>query len=131
MIVGVGTDLVAVSRLAALYARHGVRVARRILADSERRELQRRETSGAGDTGRFLAKRFAAKEAFAKAVGTGVRSPVLLTSIAVVHDALGKPEFEFSGELAQLVRQRRLRAHLSLSDEADLVVAFVILEEAA
>lgn len=131
MIVGVGTDLVAVPRLATLYARHGERAARRLLANPERAELQRRLAGGTIDVGRFLAKRFAAKEAFAKAIGTGVRAPVLLTSIAVVHDALGKPALEFTGELATLVQERQLRTHLSLSDEADFVVAFVVLEVSA
>ena len=79
---------------------------------------------------RFLAKRFAAKAAFGKALGTGVRAPATLPAIAVVHDELGKPAFRFSGELEALLRIKALTAHLSISDEHDYAVAFVILEQA-
>ncbi|HEY5764365.1 MAG TPA: holo-ACP synthase [Rhodocyclaceae bacterium] len=129
MIFGVGTDLVAIARLTALHQRHGARAARRILAASEYAELTQRLATGFDDAGRFLAKRFAAKEAFAKAMGTGVRAPILLASIAVEHDSLGKPSLAFSGDAEVLMRERRLRTHLSLSDEADFVVAFVIVEQ--
>lgn len=129
MIFGVGTDLVAIARLSALYRRHGDRAARRILAASECAELAQKLAAGYADVGRFLAKRFAAKEAFAKAMGTGVRAPILLTSVAVVHDSLGKPSLAFSGGAESLMRERCLRTHLSLSDEAEFVVAFVIVEQ--
>ena len=62
--------------------------------------------------GRFFAKRFAAKEAFAKALGIGVRAPATLPAIAVGHDPLGKPAFAYSDELAALLRDKRLSAHL-------------------
>ena len=81
------------------------------------------------DPARFLAKRFAAKEALGKAFGTGVRDPVLLPAIAVSHDDLGKPAFAFSPELAAHLAVRGLVAHLSVSDEQDYAVAFVILEK--
>lgn len=123
MIVGIGTDIVAVERLRRLWQRHGQRAAERLLAVEEYPDLDR-----ATDKGRFLAKRFAAKEAFAKAYGTGVRDPVLLTAMAIGHDELGKPVLRFSGALAAAAGH--LRAHLSISDEADYAVAFVVLEEA-
>ena len=75
-----------------------------------------------------LAKRFAAKEALGKALGTGVREPILLPAIAVIHDALGKPAFEYSPVLAAYLAAKGLTAHLSLSDESDSALAFVILE---
>ena len=124
MIYGIGTDIVAVARLEAMYSRHGERVLTRLLAPAERMDCRHSTTPA-----RFLAKRFAAKEALAKALGTGVRAPVLLPAMAVTHDALGKPAFEFSGELAVLVNRRNLAAHLSISDEQDTVIAFVILEQ--
>lgn len=124
MIYGIGTDIVAISRLAALYERHGERALEKLLAPSERAHCR-----AAAAPARFLAKRFAAKEAFGKALGTGVRAPVLLPAIAVVHDALGKPAFEFSPELAAHLASLGLTAHLSLSDEADAALAFVILEK--
>ena len=125
MIYGIGTDIVAVARMAELYHRHGERALEKLLAPSER-EACRRSTRPA----RFLAKRFAAKEAFGKALGTGVRAPALLPAIAVVHDTLGKPGFEFSSELAELLTERGLDAHLSMSDEQDHAIAFVVLERA-
>ena len=94
-------------------------------SDVERAKAAKRPYTKAGT----LAKRFAAKEAFAKAIGTGVRAPVLLTALAVVHDDLGKPSFEYSPALAAYVAERGLTAHLSLSDEQDTVIAFVILEQ--
>jgi len=123
MIHGIGTDIVAVARMAELYRRHGERALGKILAPGERVAC-RKSTQPA----RFLAKRFAAKEAFGKALGTGVRAPALLPAIAVVHDALGKPSFEFSPVLAMHLAERGLAAHLSMSDEQDHAVAFVILE---
>jgi holo-[acyl-carrier protein] synthase len=123
MIHGIGTDIVAVARLRSMWERHGERALARLLAPSELAEFAR-----AADKGRFLAKRFAAKEAFAKAFGTGVRPPVLLPAIAVTHDELGKPGFAFNGPLADAANH--LRAHLSISDEAEYAVAYVILEDA-
>ena len=123
MIYGIGTDIVAVARLSDLHARHGERALEKILAPQEIEEFRR-----AAHPARFLAKRFAAKEAFGKALGTGVRAPATLTAIAVAHDELGKPMLAFSGALAELVASRKLTAHLSLSDETDTVVAFVVLE---
>jgi holo-[acyl-carrier protein] synthase len=82
----------------------------------------------ASDKGRFLAKRFATKEAFAKALGTGVRPPALLSAIGVGHDELGKPSLIFYGQLAEMIKNLGLKAHLSISDEADFAIAYVILE---
>lgn len=123
MIHGVGTDIVAVARTAELLARHGDRALEKILAPGERDACR-----GSADPGRFLAKRFAAKEALGKAVGTGVRAPLLLPGVAVVHDDLGKPAFRLGPDLAAWMAERRLVAHLSLSDERDYAVAFVVVE---
>ena len=125
MIVGIGTDIVAVDRLRGMWERHGDRALDKLLAPDERDDF-----ACAADKGRFLAKRFAAKEAFAKAFGTGVRPPVLLPAIAISHDELGKPVFEFHGQLAEIVENRQLTAHLSISDEAEYAVAYVLLEQA-
>lgn len=123
MIAGIGTDIVAVARLGKLYERHGERALEKVLAPTERSEF-----AAASDPARFLAKRFAAKEAFAKAFGTGIAKPVTLTNIAVTHDALGKPVLAYAPELSAAVRERNLSAHLSISDERDYAVAFVVLE---
>lgn len=123
MILGIGTDLVVVSRMTALLHRHGERTLEKLLAPGERDACR-----AAADPSRFLAKRFAAKEALGKALGTGIRAPVLLPAIEVAHDDLGKPLFRFHGALAELVDRRGYRCHLSLSDEKDQALAFVIVE---
>ncbi|MFZ2855193.1 MAG: holo-ACP synthase [Rhodocyclaceae bacterium] len=123
MIAGIGTDIAAVARFGKLYARHGERALEKLLAPAERADF-----AGAKDPARFLAKRFAAKEAFGKALGTGVVTPATLPNIAVVHDALGKPDFNFAPELADHLRDLGLIAHLSISDEQEFAIAFVVLE---
>ena len=124
MIHGIGTDIVRVARLDEALARHGARFAERILAEPERVAWQ-----AARQPARHLAKRFAAKEAFGKALGTGVAVPATLHAVRVGHDALGKPLFEFSAALADHMREQGLAAHLSLSDEAEYVVAFAVIEK--
>jgi holo-[acyl-carrier protein] synthase len=124
MIYGIGTDIVAVARMTELYARHGERSLDKLLA-AEEIPLCRK----AGDPARYLAKRFAAKEALGKALGTGIRAPVLLPAMAVLNDELGKPYFRFNGDLAGYIEERRLSVHLSISDERENAVAFVVLEQ--
>jgi holo-[acyl-carrier protein] synthase len=125
MIYGIGTDIVAMRRVSSIWERFGERFAERILAPEERAEF-----SGHAAPVRFLAKRFAAKEAFAKALGSGVRPPATLHHIRVTHDALGKPLLAFHPILAAELERRGIRHHhLSLSDEEEMAVAFVILEK--
>ena len=124
MIYGVGTDIVAIARMSELHARHGERALAKLLAVEEIAVCRK-----SADPGRYLAKRFAAKEALAKALGTGIRAPMLLPAVAVLNDELGKPYFHFGGELAAYIAAHRLRAHLSISDERDTALAFVVLEQ--
>lgn len=124
MIQGIGTDIVDVARMSALHERHGARLAHRLLTAEERADYDR-----ATDKPRLLAKRFAAKEALAKALGTGLRAPVSLINMAVTHDALGRPAFAFSPVLQAWIEARHIvRVHLSLSDEQRYAVGFVIVE---
>lgn len=125
MIHGIGTDIVAVARLQRMWERHGDQAVARLLAPNELPAFSR-----ATDKGRFLAKRFAAKEAFAKAYGTGLRAPALLGAIGVFNDEFGKPVLSFHGNLERALCAGGLNAHLSISDEADYAVAFVVLEKA-
>lgn len=125
MIFGIGTDIVAVARLRGIWERHGDRVLDKLLTPPEKADFAR-----AADKGRFLAKRFAAKEAFAKALGTGIRAPATLTSIGVSHDELGKPVIECYGQLEKMLQIQNLKAHLSISDEAEYAIAYVIMEHA-
>jgi holo-[acyl-carrier protein] synthase len=124
MILGIGTDMVEVARMQSLLDRHGDNAIRRILAQEERADF-----AASTQPARFLAKRFAVKEAFSKAWGSGLRAPVLLTSISIGHDALGKPLLHFSAELEQFCQARGLSAsHVSISDERLYALAFVVLE---
>lgn len=125
MIYGIGTDLVDPARIAGSLERYGEQFARRVLADSEWPDYL-----GHIKPALFLAKRFAAKEAFSKATGTGLRAPVMFGNMAVQHDSQGKPYFEFQQELAEWIGQRGItRHHLSISDELTMVSAFVVLEK--
>jgi holo-[acyl-carrier protein] synthase len=124
MIFGIGTDIVRVDRIRADLERFGERFAERILTAAEMREFRR----NAGKAN-FLARRFAAKEAAVKAMGTGFRNGILLQDIEVSHDPQGKPLLVFHGRARQFLAQKRVTvAHLSLADEQDNAVAFVTLE---
>ena len=124
MIIGIGTDLVTISRVARSHERFGDRFARRILHAVEFEAYHRSR-----EPARFLAKRFAVKEAAVKALGTGEREGVLLRDFHVEHNGLGKPLLGVSGEAERRCRQAGVTVHhVSLSDEGDQVVAFVILE---
>lgn len=124
MIHGIGTDIVTIARLGELLERHGDRALEKLLAPPERDACR-----ASSDPARFLAKRFAAKEALGKALGSGIRAPVLLPAIEIGHDKLGKPLFRFHGELAEFIAQHGYHCHLSLSDEKDQVVAFALVEK--
>ncbi len=125
MIYGIGTDIIAVGRIEEALNRFGDRFARRILAAAEWDDF-----ATSAHRARFLAKRFAAKEAFVKALGTGMRHPATWHNIRVTHDALGRPVFGLEPELAQALAQRNIRGHhLSISDEVEMVVAFSVLEQ--
>ena len=124
MIYGIGTDIVEVSRIEDGLARFGDAYAQRILTETEWLEYGQSQVKA-----RFLAKRFAAKEACAKAMGTGVRTPATLQNIGVAHDDLGKPVLVLAAPLKDWADARGIRSlHLSISDEKALAVAFVVLE---
>lgn len=124
MIFGIGTDIVEYERIEKIWARYGERFESRVLSD---RELS--ESRPNRNMPRLLAKRFAAKEAFAKAVGSGLRFPVSLRRISVTHNRLGKPALFFDEILQQHLWQLGVGAHhLSISDEHSVIVAFVVLE---
>lgn len=127
MIHGIGVDVVLTQRITSALERHGERFARRVLCQCEWPDFQ-----AAPDRGAFLAKRFAAKEALGKAMGTGVRVPATLHAAWVVRDGLGKPAFRFNDALAGWMTERGIhRHHLSLSDERGVAVAMVVLESGA
>lgn len=126
MIYGIGTDIVATARIARLYERYGDAFAQKILSQPEWMEWMQ---SPPARPVSYLAKRFAAKEAFSKAVHTGLRSPVTLSNIAVLHDANGKPDFLCLPPLRKWLLARQIGAiHLSLSDENEKILAFAVAE---
>jgi holo-[acyl-carrier protein] synthase len=124
MIFGIGTDIVEYARIEKIFTHHGDRFAKRILSEQELSEFNSHK-----EQARFLAKRFAAKEAFAKAIGSGLREPVSLHRIIIAHDNLGKPRFLWDKLLHEhLTKLGIINHHLSISDERNMIVAFVVLE---
>lgn len=124
MIIGIGSDIARIARFEQAMARHGPRFSQRILSHQERLHL-----TDAARPAAYLAKRFAAKEAFVKALGLGLRQGMRWTQIEVLNDALGKPVLRLSGTARALSNQAGVsRLHVSLSDESSHALAFVILE---
>ena len=127
MIAGIGADIVEVPRVERMLARYGDRFARRVLTSAEWDGFQRSASRQL-----YLAGRFAAKEAFAKALGTGLRDPVLMSSISVTSDALGKPSLVLAAQLLRWVQARGICAHhVTLTHERSLACAVVVLETSA
>ena len=127
MIYGIGTDIIEIPRIEAALARFGERFARRILCEPELRRF-----AGHRKPAAYLAKRFAAKEAFAKALGTGIHAPANWHGVWVTNLRSGKPTLEFTAALKALLDERGVgRAHVSLTDERELASATVILETGA
>jgi holo-[acyl-carrier protein] synthase len=121
---GIGSDIVEYARFERMLERYGDRTAERVLSGREMPEFHSNT-----DPARLLAKRFAAKEAFAKAVGSGFREPVSLRRISITHDGLGKPVLQFDEVLRAHLAQLGIAGHhLSISDERNMIVAFVVLE---
>lgn len=124
MIYGVGTDLIEIPRVERALVRFGARFAERILCEPELRRFR-----GHAKPAAYLAKRFAAKEAFTKALGTGVRAPANWHGVWVSNLRSGKPQLEYSAALAALLERRGVRrSHLTLTDERSMACATVILE---
>jgi holo-[acyl-carrier protein] synthase len=130
MIVGIGTDVCDVTRIAAALARHGDRFAQRVLGPGEWHVFQARRARVERRGLSYLATRFAAKEAFSKAIGLGMRSPMSWRACEVINAAGGKPEIRLHGDLASWFAERQLCAFVSVSDEANVATAFVVVEKA-
>ena len=123
MIFGIGTDIVHVERMRRNLDKHGDNFAQRILTTAEFVEFENKKDKAA-----FIAKRFAAKEAAVKAMGTGFSQGLSLHHIGVTHDEAGKPILEFLETAEIFSQQNKIKqSHLSLADERDYAVAFVTL----
>jgi len=124
MIKGIGTDIVKIERIGAIISRSGDRLAQRILSKDEFKQYLI-----CGDRPSWLAKRFVAKEAAAKALGTGFRQGLRFEYLQITHDYLGKPAIEFLHDGSKLANELGVTyTHLSLADEKDFAVAFVVFE---
>lgn len=129
MIYGIGTDIIQISRIEAALARNGDRFAEKILGPEELAKYQHRKAKVEARGIRFLATRFAAKEAFSKAIGLGMRMPMTWRSLQTLNAPGGKPIAVAHGALKEFLEQHGLSAHISITDEADYAVAFVIVEK--
>jgi holo-[acyl-carrier protein] synthase len=129
MIYGIGTDVCDIRRVAATLARRGDRFAEKVLGPNEidvyRRRRSRAETRGIA----YLATRFSAKEAFAKAIGLGMRMPMTWRACEVLNEPGGKPVIRLHGALAAWCAARGLAAHVSVSDESDYATSYVVVEQ--
>lgn len=124
MIVGIGTDIVEIARIRRSLEKFGERFAGKILGESE---LVRFRT--VKEPAAWLARRFAAKEAAAKALGTGMRGGVHFVQIEIRHQKSGAPLLDLTGRAAARADKLGVNnSHVSISDERDFAVAFVILE---
>jgi len=124
MIHGIGTDIAAVERFQRFIDSGNTVVIERLLTLAERLRCEKRK-----DAASCLAARFAAKEAFLKALGTGLRDGISWLDMEVVNDFMGKPELHLSGRASELFQQHRLvRIHLSLSHDGGNAIAMVVLE---
>lgn len=124
MIFGIGVDIARIERFDAAHNRFGLRFPQRILSDHELEHF-----AAARSPGRYLAMRFAAKEATSKALGTGFKQGIAPRQISVVHAPSGKPSIAVSGQAAALFEQFAISAsHVSLSDDGGFAIAYVVLE---
>jgi holo-[acyl-carrier protein] synthase len=130
MIYGIGTDIVQIARVRDALARNE-RFAEKVLGPEELQKFRARRAKNEARGLRFLATRFSAKEAFSKAIGLGIRMPMTWRSVQVLNAPSGKPVVVCSGALEEFMRHNRLSAQVTVSDEADYGVAFVIVTQEA
>ncbi|MDY0971677.1 holo-ACP synthase [Siccibacter turicensis] len=123
-ILGLGTDIVEIARIEGVISRSGDRLAQRVLSESEWAQYQAHQQPV-----RFLAKRFAVKEAAAKAFGTGIRNGLAFNQFEVYNDALGKPRLRLRDEAERLAARMGVTSvHVTLADERHYACATVIIE---
>jgi holo-[acyl-carrier protein] synthase len=127
MIVGIGTDILKIDRLKATYDRTNGRLAERILGPEEmsvfQSRLARNELRGIA----YLATRFSAKEAFSKAIGLGMHMPMSWRAMQTLNDPSGKPIVKCTGLLLEFMERNNYHAQVSISDEVDTAIAFVVV----
>ncbi|MFZ6719439.1 holo-ACP synthase [Undibacterium sp. Ji49W] len=129
MIYGIGTDIVQISRMKDALARNGERFAEKILGPEEFIIYRERKALVEARGLRYLATRFAAKEAFSKAVGMGMRAPMNWHAVQTLNNEQGQPVMHAYGDMLHWMQERGLNTRISVSDETDYAIAFVILEQ--
>ena len=131
MIVGIGTDICDIRRIAATMERRGDRFAQRVLGPDEMRVFEARSLRTPARGLRFVATRFSAKEAFSKAIGLGIRSPMTWRGCEILNEPSGKPYIQLSGELKAWFEAKGWIAHVTVTDETDYAASFVVVETLA
>jgi holo-[acyl-carrier protein] synthase len=129
MIYGIGTDIIQISRVEAVCQRNGDRFAERILGAEELQNYYSRKQKLEARAIRYLATRFAVKEAFSKAIGLGMKMPMTWHTLQTLNTTSGKPITVTSGALQQFMEENDLSAQVSITDEVEYAVAFVIVEK--
>ena len=128
MIFGIGTDVCDIRRIRASLDRHGDRFALKILSDAEFATFKARGARWPDRAVNYLATRFSAKEAFSKAIGLGMRTPMTWRHCEIAKAASGKPEIVLYGELKAWFEARQLTAHVTVTDETDYAASFCVVE---
>ena len=127
MIYGIGNDLLVIARMEKTFERTNGRIVQRILGPNETRvyesRLKRNERRGLA----YLCTRFAAKEAFSKAIGLGMRFPMTWRSVEILNDVSGRPYLVYHGELEKMMNEKNLHGQVTLTDEENMVSAVVIV----
>ena len=129
MIFGIGTDIIRIARIEAALERNGERFAAKILGVEEMEKFRQRSAKAPVRGVRFLATRFAAKEAFSKAIGMGMRMPMTWRAVQILNAPGGKPIAVAGGTLKDYMDLHGLTAQVSITDEAEYAVAFVLMEK--
>ena len=128
MIYGIGTDICDIRRIAATLARQGERFASKVLSDAEFAVWKSRSARWPARGTRYLATRFSAKEAFSKAIGTGMRMPMSWRLCEIANERSGKPVIVLHGGLKDWFEAQGLSAHVTVTDESDYAASFVVVE---
>lgn len=128
MIVGIGTDLCDVRRIREALDRRGDRFAEKVLGEREMAVWRARTARSPLRGLRYLATRFAAKEAFSKAIGLGIHMPMTWRRCEILNADSGQPQIVLNGDLADWFAVRGWKAHVTVTDEGDLAQAFVVVE---
>ena len=131
MIIGIGTDVCDIRRITTTLERRGDRFPERVLGPAELQVFHARRARVEARGIRYLATRFSAKEAFSKAIGLGIRSPMTWRACEILNEPSGKPVLRLSGELAAWFEAQGWVGHVTLTDETDYAASFVVVEKKA